>query len=80
MDSEIDIGGMVRYHRKRADLTRIQLAALAGVGKTVVFDIEANKQSVKCSTLRNVLQALNIRILFEGPLMEEYRKQQNAKR
>ncbi len=69
-----DIGAIVRYHRKKAGLTQNALADLAGVGKTVVFDIEKNKQSVQWDTLSKVLRALNIRIVFESPLIHELRK------
>jgi transcriptional regulator with XRE-family HTH domain len=69
---------MVQFHRKKAGLTQIELADLAGVGKTAVFDIESNKQSIQCDTLNKVLGALNITIRFEGPLMQEFQK--HAKR
>jgi HTH-type transcriptional regulator/antitoxin HipB len=31
---------IVGFHRKQSGLTRQQLADLAGVGKTVIYDIE----------------------------------------
>ncbi len=74
-----DLGEIVKYHRKKAGLTQNALAVLAGVGKTVVFDIEKNKQSVQWDTLRKVLRALNISIVFESPLMHELRKSPNEK-
>jgi transcriptional regulator with XRE-family HTH domain len=79
MITEEDTGRMVRFHRKKAGLTRSELATLAGVGKTVVFDIENKKQSVKCSTLKKVLHVLNIRVAFESQLMSEYENQNNEK-
>jgi transcriptional regulator with XRE-family HTH domain len=79
MMEEADTGGIVRFHRQKAGLTRSELATLAGVGKTVVFDIENNKQSVKCSTLKKMLRVLNIRIAFESQLMSEYEKQKHEK-
>jgi HTH-type transcriptional regulator / antitoxin HipB len=74
MDNDRDIGGMIRFHRGKAGLTQVELADLAGVGKTAVFDIENHKQSVQCDTLKKVLHALNIRIVFQSPLMDAYRK------
>ncbi|MDA0193846.1 MAG: helix-turn-helix domain-containing protein [Bacteroidetes bacterium] len=65
---------IVQYHRKQAKLTRIDLADLAGVGKTVIYDIEKGKETIKWSTITAVLNALNIEIKFEGPLMESYEK------
>ena len=38
---------VVRLHRKAAKLSRIQLAELAGVGKTVIYDIEKGKESIR---------------------------------
>ena len=34
-----DLGLFIKEHRKKAGLTQLQLANLAGVGKTTVFDI-----------------------------------------
>lgn len=69
------IGSIIRFHRKKAGLTQNALADLAGVGKTVVFDIEKNKQSVQWDSLSKVLHALNITIVFVSPLMNELREQ-----
>lgn len=57
----------MRRYRKSAGLSRRDLADLAGVGKTVVFDIEHGKESVRMSTLRRLLEALNLRLRLEGP-------------
>jgi HTH-type transcriptional regulator / antitoxin HipB len=74
METVEDIGGIVKHHRKRAGLTQQELARLAGVGKTAVFDLEKGKQSIQLDTLRKILHALNISIKAESPLMEEYVK------
>lgn len=60
---------MIRFHRKKAKLTQLQLATLADVGKTAVFDIEKGKKTVQLDTLLAVLNVLNIQIQFEGPLI-----------
>ena len=39
MVSAIEIGEMVRSRRKGLRLTQLELAGLAGVGKTVVWDV-----------------------------------------
>lgn len=65
---------IILYHRKEAKLSRIELAELAGVGKTVIFDLEKGKNTVKWSTILTILQALNIDIKFQSPLMKEYEK------
>jgi serine/threonine-protein kinase HipA len=36
---------IVLFHRKKSGLTRNQLADLAGVGKTVIYDIEKGKET-----------------------------------
>lgn len=68
MDSTI-IGKIIRFHRKQAGLSQEELATVAGVGKTVVFDIEKGKASIRFSTLNKLLEALNIQIKFESQLM-----------
>ena len=66
------VGKIIRFHRKQADLSREGLAKVAGVGKTVVFDVENGKLSVRFETLVKLLKALNIRLYFESPLMEQF--------
>ncbi len=65
---------VILFHRKRAKLSRKELAELAGVGKTVIYDLEKGKKTIKWSTIITVLGALNISIKFQSPLMEEYEK------
>ncbi len=72
-----DLVAAVRLHRKRAGLTQAQLARLAGVGKTVVFDVEKGKRTVRLETLLKVLDVLNIRLEWQSPLkgaLEEARR------
>lgn len=66
--SDFDLGLMVKNHRKKAGLTQIELANLAGIGKTTVFDIEKNKETVRWSNLLAVLRVLNITVEFKSPL------------
>ena len=60
---------IVLFHRKSSGLTREQLADLAGVGKTVIFDIEKGKETIRFSTVQKILKVLNVKIIFSGPLM-----------
>ena len=62
------LGQTIRLHRKASGLNQANLALLAGVGKTAVFDIEKGKASVRFDTLYRVCNALNIRFEFIGPL------------
>jgi y4mF family transcriptional regulator len=70
MMDQKSIGKIIRFHRKQAGLSQEELATSAGVGKTVVFDIEKGKLSIRFSTLIKLLQALNIKLKFESTLME----------
>ena len=62
---------VIRQHRKFARLSQLQLAELAGVGKTVVFDLEKGKGTVKLDTLRKILNALNIKVELTSPIMNQ---------
>ncbi len=67
MNSQI-IAKIVRSHRKLSGLSQLELANLAGVGKTVVFDIEKGKETIQLNSLLKVLEALNIKMKLETPL------------
>lgn len=62
---------IIKQHRKAAHLSQLQLAELADVGKTVVFDIEKGKETVKLATLRKVLKVLNIKVRLYSPFMND---------
>jgi y4mF family transcriptional regulator len=68
------IGGVIRTHRKKSGLTQLELADLAGVGKTVIFDVEKGKLSVQLDTLLKILGVLNITIKLESPLITEMKR------
>jgi HTH-type transcriptional regulator/antitoxin HipB len=65
---DFDLGTFIKDHRKKAGLTQLELAGLAGVGKTTVFDIEKNKETVRLNNLLAVLRVLNIKVEFKSPL------------
>ena len=67
---EESLGAIVQRHRKKSGLSRERLAEIAGVGKTVIYDIEHGKDSVRYTTVRKVLDALNIKVRFISPLEE----------
>lgn len=62
-----EIANLIHYYRKQSGLSQLELARLAGVGKTVIYDIEKGKESVRLNTLLKVLDVLNIQIKFETP-------------
>lgn len=66
-----EISQIVKFHRKKSGLTQKQLADLAGVGKTVIFDIEKGKETIQFLTLQKVLTILNISLEFKSPLMKQ---------
>jgi len=68
----LQIGNIVKYHRKVAGLSQKELADLAGVGKTVVFDLEKGKQTMQWKTITSILKALNISVKLNSPLMNKY--------
>jgi len=65
------LADIVRKHRKMAGLSQQQLAELAGVGKTVVFDLEKGKESIQLNTLRKILHVLNIKVQLTSPMMNQ---------
>ena len=65
------LAAVIREHRKIAGLSQLQLAELAGVGKTVVFDVEKGKETIQLDTLRKILAALNIKVKLTSPIMSQ---------
>ena len=70
---------IIKYHRKAAGLSQLQLAELACIGKTVVYDIEKGKESIRLNTLQKIFRVLNIKIELTSPLMDNLRKTWNEK-
>ena len=42
------------------------------MGRTVIYDIEHGKETVRLSTLLRLLEALNITFTLESPLMPQF--------
>ena len=68
---------IIKKHRKAAKLSQIQLAEMAGVGKTVVYDIEKGKETIQLATLRKILNVLNIKIELVSPFMNQIKVDNN---
>lgn len=64
MDIFGKLGQLIHRQRTHQGLSRIALAEKAGVGKTVVYDVEKGKASVQFDTLTKILRALNIQLRF----------------
>jgi HTH-type transcriptional regulator / antitoxin HipB len=74
-----ELAEVIRMHRKAAKLSRVHLAELAGVGKTVIYDIEKGKESVQLNTLRKILRVLNIKLELTSPYMQNLKDAGNEK-
>lgn len=61
---------LIQSHRKKAGLTQAQLAKLAGVGKTVVWEIEHGRESVQWDTLQKIFRVFNITVEWCSPLLD----------
>ncbi len=70
LNSEI-LSKIIKGHRKAAGLSQLQLAEMANVGKTVVFDIEKGKKTIKLDTLLKILKVLNIKVQLQSHLMNK---------
>lgn len=66
-----EIAQLIRTHRRQSGLSQQELALMAGVGKTAVFDIEKGKESVQLNTLLKVLKVLNIQMQLLPPFIVE---------
>jgi HTH-type transcriptional regulator / antitoxin HipB len=67
----MQLSELILQTRKRAKLTQAQLAELAGVGKTVVWDLEHGKHTVRLETLVRILGPLNIELIVRSPISKE---------
>jgi len=72
---EFNLGNIIRQHRKLSGLSQSELAKLAGVGKTVIFDLEHGKETVQLDTLKKVLSVLNIQLEPRSPVLERLSQQ-----
>ena len=68
MLNQPQLGNYIRTHRKMSGLTQVQLAEMVGVGKSVIYDLEKGKETVRLSTLVKILSGLNIKVKLQSPL------------
>lgn len=57
----------IRETRKLAGMSQLELAERAGVGKTLVFNLEKGSTQVTFENLLKVLKVLNIKLTFKLP-------------
>jgi HTH-type transcriptional regulator/antitoxin HipB len=73
------LGEFIRFHRKKAGLSRIKLAEFAELGKTAIYDIEHGKLTVNLLTLLKILKVLNIQMHFDSPLIDKWENRSEPK-
>jgi transcriptional regulator with XRE-family HTH domain len=66
----IPLAQLIQSHRKKAGLAQAQLGKLAGVGKTVIWEIEHGRESVRWDTLQKIFGVLNITVEWRSPLLD----------
>ena len=66
------LASMIRWHRRRGELSQIELAHHAGVSRYVVQDLEAGAGRTTWARILPVLRALNIQLLPQGPLVNQW--------
>ena len=66
-----DIASIILQQRKKSKLSRNQLAVIAGVGRTAIFDIEHGKTTYQIDTLIKILQVLNLKLCVDGIISGE---------
>lgn len=66
------LGNLITFHRKKAGLTQVGLAELAGVSRSVVQDLEAGKGRTIWKHVEAVLNILNIELKPTGPLIQQW--------
>lgn len=70
----LNLSSIVRFHRKAADLSQIELAALANVSRKVVQCLESGGEQVSWKNVRAVLAVLNVTLTPTGPLVAQWRE------
>jgi HTH-type transcriptional regulator/antitoxin HipB len=69
-----ELASLVSFHRKKAKLTQIQLAELAGVSRTVIQHLEAGRGKTVWDHVEKILHVLNLELKPSGPLVEQWLK------
>ena len=62
-----NLSELIKTTRKKAGLSQIELAELAGVGKTLIFNIENGRINAQFENLLEIFRVLNIKLMVEAP-------------
>ena len=68
------LGHLITFHRKKAGLTQVGLAELAGVSRSVIQDLEAGKGRTVWMHVEAILTVLNVELQPAGPLVDEWKQ------
>ena len=67
-----EVGRVIRFHRTHAGLTRERLAEFSGVSAPTIYRVETGAASARLDTVAALLDALNVSVGFQSPLMDVY--------
>ena len=62
-----NLSEIIKSARKKAGISQIQLAELAGVGKTLIFNIENGRINAQFEKLLKIFHVLNLKLMVETP-------------
>ena len=68
------LGHLISFHRKKAGLTQVGLAELAGISRSVVQDLEAGKGRTVWIHIEAILNVLNVKLQPVGPLVDKWKQ------
>ena len=68
----LDLGDLIRFHRRQANLSQIDLAQISGVSRIVIQSVEAGEEGIRWRNLCAILEVLNIRLVPQGPLVDAW--------
>ncbi|EHQ06489.1 helix-turn-helix domain protein [Leptonema illini DSM 21528] len=63
------LGAFIAEHRRQAGLSRVELALRADVGKTILYDLEHGRTSVRLDLLMRILTVLGMQLHLSGPFV-----------
>lgn len=67
------LASLISWHRRRAGLSQVELARHAGVSRYVVQDLESGVGRTTWARMMPVLRVLNLQLVPQGPLVNEWR-------
>ena len=78
--NKLNLAVTIRQTRKLADLSQNDLAECAGVGKTLIFNLEKGHQNVSLENLIKIFDVLNIEFEIKPPQLEKIPQKSKARK